>query len=339
MKKILKIFLILVLIIFLFLVGVFCFFFVGGTTEAKKINWGIDFSQMQAESLKLNWKEAYLSLIYDLGVKNIKIHTQWDWVEGKQGQYFFDDVDWQIKKAKENNVNIIYVLGLKTGRWPECHMPSWANGLNEQEQKQEILDFIKTTVTRYKDNKNIIYWQVENEPLFEFGECPNWYYKSEDFLRQEVAFVKALDPTRKVIVSDSGEGSMWFDVAKIGDIVGTTLYRSVWTHISENSGFYFNYFFSPTYYARKAFLIKTLYGKDVICIELQAEPWASKPFYDVPLSEQYKTMDLKTIKDNIQYAKETGLNTFYFWGAEWWYWLKEKQNAPEIWNELKTLFK
>lgn len=338
MNKFFKYLLIFLLVCIIIGLGIFCFFFVGKAKTADNIVWGVDFSQMQAESLKLDWKEVYLSLIYELGAKNIKIHTQWDWVEGKKGEYYFDDIDWQIKKAKENNVKIIYVLGLKTGRWPECHIPEWAKGLDEKQQKQKILDYIGKVVARYKNNSNIIYWQVENEPLFEFGECPGWYYKNEDFLKEEVKFVKSLDPSRKIIISDSGEGSMWFDVAKIGDIVGTTLYRGAWANISEDKGFYFNYFFSPVYYSRKALLIKTFYKKDVMCIELQAEPWASRPFYDVELSEQYKSMNLQRIKDNIQYAKETGLDTFYLWGAEWWYWLKEKQDSPEIWNEVKSLF-
>jgi hypothetical protein len=75
-----------------------------------------------------------------------------------------------------------------------------------------------------------------------------------------------------------------------------------------------------------------------MCIELQTEPWASKPSHDVPLKEQAKTMNLEIFKKNIKYAKETGLDKFYLWGVEWWYWMKTTQNQPQIWNEAKTLF-
>jgi hypothetical protein len=34
-------------------------------------------------------------------------------------------------------------------------------------------------------------------------------------------------------------------------------------------------------------------------------------------------MSLERFKYNIEYAKNTGLNTFYFWGAEWWYYMKK----------------
>ena len=85
-------------------------------------------------------------------------------------------------------------------------------------------------------------------------------------------------------------------------------------------------------------LIKKIFGKNVICIELQGEPWPPKPIYAVPLEEQLKTMNLKEFKQNIEYAKDTGLDKFYFWGVEWWYWMKVEQNQPEIWNEAKALF-
>ena len=338
MHKALKIFSIIFLALVILLLIVLCFLFVGRAKTQSKINWGVDFSQMQAESLGLNWKQMYSEMIDGLGVKNIKIHTQWDWIEGEKGNYYFDDVDWQLNQAKLNGVKIIYVVGMKSGRWPECHIPDWAKNLSEQEQKDVTLSYIKTVVERYKNNSAISYWQVENEPLFKFGECPGWYYKDDSFLKQEVAFVKSLDPFRKIIVSDSGEMSSWFDAAKIGDIVGTTMYRGAWAHISNNLGFYYHYLFSPVFYSRKALLIKKIFGKDVICVEFQAEPWASKPFNDVPLTEQNKTMNLQIFKDNVKYVKATGFDTVYFWGVEWWYWLKTTQNQPAIWNEAKILF-
>ena len=188
---------------------------------------------------------------------------------------------------------------------------------------------------RYKDNDTIAVWQVENEPLFKFGLCP-WYDKN--FLKKEVELVKSLDSTRQIIISDSGEQSMWFGAAKIGDIVGTTMYRKVWGLISDNFGFYIDSFLPPVHYWRKAQIIKKIFGKDVVCTELQAEPWAHKLFYDVPLEEQEKTMNLEQFKKNIEYAQETGLQKFYLWGAEWWYWMKETQNRPAIWNEAQKLF-
>ncbi|KKU86167.1 MAG: hypothetical protein UY15_C0014G0009 [Parcubacteria group bacterium GW2011_GWA2_47_9] len=73
-------------------------------------------------------------------------------------------------------------------------------------------------------------------------------------------------------------------------------------------------------------------------MELQAEPWGPKLLYDSPLEEQEKTMNLEQFSYMIDFAKRTGLDTFYLWGGEWWYWMKEKQNNPAIWNEASKLW-
>jgi hypothetical protein len=328
MKKIWKIFLSALVLIFVFVV----YFFLGSAPQQKNITWGINFSQMQAENLKLDWKETYSAAIRDLGVKNIKLLVQWDWVEGERGGYYFDDVDWQVQEAQKNNVKMVMVLGQKTGRWPECHIPQWAQNLPDQERGKELLAYLEKMVLRYKDSKAVAYWQVENEPLFAFGECPK---TDIDLLKQEVALVKSLDPEKRpVIISDSGEWSSWLEAAKIGDMVGYTMYRRVW---SDAFNGYITDPFPPLYYWLKAQLVKLLSGKKVECVELQAEPWVHVSFYDSSLEEQKNTMDLNRFKSNIAFAKMTGEDTFYFWGTEWWYWMKEKQGQPEMWNEAKSV--
>ena len=340
MSKLFRIFFIFLAIIIILVIAFFTYFFIGKPKVQKGITWGVDFSQSQAEYLKINWKETYLAIINDLRVKNIKLHTNWNWVEGKQDNYYFNDIDWQIKQAEQKNVKIIYVLGIKTGRWPECHIPFWAQNLTKSQQQTELLKYITEVVRRYKSSKAISYWQVENEPLFRFGKCPNWYYQDDSFLRTEVNLVKSLDPARQVIISDSGEQSAWFGAAQIGDIVGATMYRNAWAQVTNTFGFNASYsFLNPTVYSRKANIIKQLFGKKLICIELQAEPWTSSPFLEAPLDEQIKSMNPVIFKENIEFAKDTGFDTFYLWGAEWWYWMKTKNNYPQIWDQAEQLFK
>lgn len=332
MKKMIIAILIIIAVV---LAVIFCYFFVGSAPEAKHITWGVDFSQMQAETLKLDWKQTYLAILEDLGAKNIKLHTQWDFVEGKKDVFYFDDTDWQVAQAQSHDAKLIYVVGMKTGRWPECHIPAWADGLSKEQQQAEILTYVTQVVNRYKGSPAIYAWQAENEPLFNFGECP-WYDK--DFLTKEVALIKSLDPTRPVIISDSGEQSLWLDAGKIGDIVGVTMYRKLWFSVTKNFGFYATFPLPPVFYQRRAQIIQYLFHKTVICVELQAEPWAYKQFYNLPLSEQEKTMNLQQLKDNVSYAKATGFNTFYFWGVEYWYWLKTTQNQPALWDYEKGIF-
>jgi hypothetical protein len=148
--------------------------------------------------------------------------------------------------------------------------------------------------------------------------------------------VKSLDPNRPVVISDSGELSLWIQAARIGDVVSVTMYRKAWFHEVNR---YVEYPLPPVFYARKAQIIRTFFKKEVIVGELQAEPWgAGKLLYDTTLAEQQETLDLEQFKKNIAFAKRTGLKEFYPWGAEWWYWLKEVHAKPDIWDEAKQLF-
>ena len=310
---------------------VFSFLFLGPKPSLKEITWGVNFSQKHTQDFGLDWQETYLALIKELGAKNIKLATHWDLLEAKEGEYFFKDLDWQVNKAEEEGVELILVIGMKTPRWPECHLPFWAEGLRKEEQQEKILALIREIVLRYRDSSAIVFWQVENEPFFSFGQCP---WRDDKFLKKEIALVRSLD-NRPVIISDSGEYSFWFKAARFGDVVGITMYRKVWFHQLKT---YFTYPLSPLFYSRKAALVQLVFNKEVVNGELQAEPWGPRLLYDSPLEEQEKSMSLEQFKKNIEYAQRAGLPRTYFWGAEWWYWLKKK-GQPQYWQEAEKVFK
>lgn len=307
------------------------YLFVGSATPAAHITWGVNFSERHSMSFGLDWKAVYVALLDDLGAKDIKTLMGWDLLEPTRDSFTFQDLDFQTREAERANAELIVVIGMKTGRWPECHIPEWAKGLSKEEQQEEILELLTATVTEFKSSPAIMAWQVENEAMFPFGDCP-WYDTA--FLKKEVALVKSLDPVHPVIVSDSGEVPLWWKAATIGDIVGTTLYRTVWfTQLDR----YLNYPLPPVFYGRKAALVKALFGKDVWNVELQAEPWGQTLLYDLPLEEQRKTMTPEKFAPIVEYARQTGLDTFYLWGAEWWYWMREKHNDPGMWDAAEAL--
>lgn len=305
----------------------------------EEVVWGVDFSESQAIYLGLNPAETYSAIIHDLGAKHIKIHINWNATEAVQHQFNFASLDAQVREAEANNVKLILVVGLKTGRWPECHTPAWFAKIAPEEREAEIIRYTSTIVGRYKKSKAVEYWQVENEPFIKFGTCPAWYYKTESsVLAAEVAAVRELDPSRKIIISDSGELSSWSEAAKMGDIVGITTYRSSWNATEKTFGLNPYTFLSPDFYTAKAAVIESYYNKPVISVELQAEPWASKGLAEASLAEQAKSMNPELFAENIIFAKQAGLGAYYFWGAEWWYWMKTKHNQPEIWDQAKALF-
>jgi hypothetical protein len=323
---------ILTILLIVFLITFF-YFFIGTPPESQEITFGVNFSQKHAQDLGLEWKENYLALLDDLKVRNFKLITHWDLIEGERDKFYFDDLDWQIKETEDRGAKIILVIGLKTGRWPECHIPEWARNLSKEDQQERILNLLKEIVLRYRQSEAIFAWQVENEPFFPFGECQ---WKDKDFVAREISLVREVDSQKRPIVfTDSGEGSFWFEASKLGDIVGITIYKKVWFKELKS---YIYYPLPPVFYWRKAVLINKFFNKRVIVAELQAEPWGPVLLYDLPLKEQQKTMDLEQFKYNISFAKKTGLGEFYLWGGEWWYWLKEKQGKVEIWEEAKKLF-
>lgn len=328
-KKILK----RILLILLFLILIFLgYLFIGSAPQAEKITWGVNFSQKHAKDLGLDWKETFLSLLDDLGARNFKIAAHWDLIEPEEEKFTFNDLDWQIKESGKRNAKVFLVIGMKTTRWPECHIPDWAINLKKSEQQEKILRMLEKIVLRYKDSPSIWAWQIENEPFFPFGVCP-WVDKK--FLKKEINLVKSLDPQRSIIEADSGEGSFWINAARFGDIPSTTMYKKVYFRQIK---MYIEYPLPPVFYWRKAQIIKFLFRKKVIVGELQAEPFGPVLLYDLPLAEQEKTMNLERFKKNIEFATKTGFDTFYLWGSEWWFWMKTRQNRPEIWEEAKKLF-
>ena len=310
------------------------------TSQAdNEILWGVNFSESQAEYLGLDAKEVYQAIIHDLGAKKIKIHINWNSTEKNRNNFNFSSLDYQVAEAQKNNVKLILVIGMKTGRWPECHTPTWFEQVPKDTRQDEIVRYVSTIVERYKSSKAVEYWQLENEPFLEFGTCPDWYYEQDtSLLEAEVAAVRAIDAEREIIISESGELSDWTKAASLADIVGVTMYRSSWNETEKTFGLNPYSFLAPEFYSAKAAFINHYYKKPVISIELQAEPWTAKPLGESSLEVQAMSMNPELFKENVEFAKQAKLGSYYFWGAEWWYWMKTKHNQPEIWELAKQLF-
>lgn len=329
-----QIFHILILVLLIIIVSFLVLYLVTPAQAPQKTTFGITFSKMQAESLGLDWPEAYLAVLDDLKVKHLRLPVYWNEIEPEKNQYFFTDLDWQISQAKKRDVEIILVIGRKQPRWPECFIPDWAKAKDMQEQHRDILEMLKTVVQRYQDEENIWAWQIENEPLFRGGDCPECNKK---FLDQEIALVRYLDP-RPIIITDSGEFSFWIEGPQRANVFGTSLYKIVRNKVLG----YISYEFIPvSFYQKKATLIKKIFPhlEEIIIIELQAEPWVEKlPITRYHLAKQFQTMDFNRFRNTIEYAKAVGYPKTYLWGVEWWYYLKVNENHPEFWQEAKHLF-
>lgn len=297
----------------------------------KDIKWGVAFSKPFSINMGLDWRETYTAILDDLRPQSLRLPIYWTDVEERDGEYNFEDYDWMVEEAANRDIDLILVVGRKLPRWPECHEPEWVKRAGITERNEELLKYISSAVMRYKDKPNIYAWQVENEPFLPFGECPGL---DVELLDSEIALVRALDAAHPIIITDSGELSIWTRAYKRADIFGTTMYRVVW---SDTLG-HIKYPLPPKFFWLKANLVRLFYPeKPIIVSELQAEPWGSKLIFETPLEEQALSMNIAQFRDNIQYARDVGFPEVYLWGAEWWYWMKEKHQRPEFWEEAKEI--
>jgi len=299
--------------------------------SAGEPEWGVTYSVKYAEELGLDPRTTFLGILDDLKVTNVRLPSYWDRVEKTPGNYYFRELDWLIEEASRRNVKIVLVLGQRQPRWPECHIPGWAENLPRAIREDRLLKFIDAVVQRYQGNDNIAVWQVENEPFLDiFGECEP---TTADFVKSEIALTKSLDD-RPVMITESGELSTWLRGAQLADILGVSLYRITWNKYLG----YFYYPIAPDHYHSKIELIAPLVEK-VICTELQVEPWAPDGITNMSYEEMIAALPLKKARNNVEFARRVGFPEIYLWGAEWWYYMKEKHGDDTYWQEMKNLWK
>jgi hypothetical protein len=130
------------------------------------------------------------------------------------------------------------------------------------------------------------------------------------------------------MVTDSGELATWFRTRRLADYLGTSIYRT--TYPLQH------YLIPASYYRLKAWIIEKPLDK-ILVSEFQAEPWSKEALIDTPIAKQNNNFDLAKFKDDIEFSQKLGFSRVYWWGAEWWYWMRI-QGDPSIWNEAKKLF-
>lgn len=298
------------------------------------ITYGMSFNTMYARELGLDWQETYQAIIGELGVRHLRLAAHWPMVEPVPGVYNFSELDYQIAEAERVGAEVILGVGRRLPRWPECHIPNWAQGRTWEEQKVSLHAYMTAVVERYKASPAVTTWQVENEPylaLFAFEHCGEL---DEAFLHEQVTLVRTLDPTRPVLVTDSGNLGTWTGAYQAGDMFGTSVYVHFWNPELGQ----FRTFLPPWFYRVKDNAVQLWYGeKPTLLIELSAEPWLVAPVVEVDLETQFTRMNEEKFRDILAYAEATRYDRQYLWGAEWWYWL-HLQGESTMWQIGKELF-
>ncbi len=294
-------------------------------------NYGVSFSLHRCSELGIPPKRVLRSAIKELGFRRFRIMSYWNIHETKEGVYDFTELDWQIKMIEKAGGEVTLCLGKRQPRWPECHLPDWANP-NSKDWYQPLYKYIEAVVLRYKDNKCVNSYQLENEALLkEFGYCEDQDF-SRDRLRSEFNLVRKLDPSRPILMTLSDSWGLPI-IGPYADGYGMTIYP---IH-SDGKNNYTKTKRPPLFFKARAKFIETIYRKPVFIHELQAEPWLDKNILDYKAEHQLRYMNPSILTNNIDFSQKTGIKPVDLWGLEWWYWLKENQQSPEIWDTIKKL--
>ncbi len=295
---------------------------------------GLTFSPKAATALGLDWKEIYKKLLVDLQPDVIRIPIYWDILEPVNNEFHFEDFDYQLDLLEGTDIEVILAIGHKLPRWPECHLPNWVSNLDNEAIEMELQQMIETVVKNYRNNSRVITWQVQNEVLFTFGECPEWS-SNRKRLKSLITSVQKLAPEDKVATSDSGELSFWLKTSTLPiDTLAISLYRSVY---NPDRGGYFYWPVNPYYYKIHAFLVRP-FVREIIISELQLEPWGPAPVQDLSDEEVLLSITPEEIDIRLDFAQRTGATTILAWGVEWWYYMQEVRGNSEFLQSAQKYF-
>jgi hypothetical protein len=259
-------------------------------------NFGVSFSIKQCRNFGIDERATLKWLIEDAGFRRFRLMTYWNEHEKTPDNTDFSELDWQIDQIKP-------------------------------ERTAALLKYVETVVNRYRTEESIASYQLENEALLEsFGTRPEVDRRR---LNQEYELIKALDPTRPIIMTTSTSWGIPIRQPR-PDIVGFSFYQKLY-----RDGRYSTAFHSPWLDRMRAGLVGLFYGAPCFIHELQLEPWGPTAIWKMPISEQDKSMGTKQIERNLALAHNTGLKPVDLWGGEWWYYRLKKQNDPTIWQAVQ----
>lgn len=338
---------------------------------AAPVSIGTTYSRRQSAYLELDWKRAYLEIL-NLNWFAIRLGAYWDEIEKKPDEYDFEKLDWQIEEAKKRNIPVVLTVGMKAPRWPEFFIPSWLAGRVDAAfgsdvsknafLRERTLKFVRAVVEHYRDEPDVRYWQVENEPMDREG--PHFWWIGKDFLRQEVELVRGLDaaprhstglrrmtaaPRPVILTAATYPNTFLFFLARfrldanpiyeclgLCDILGINVYPVVGQKFWRFKIYFWSNPDERAEYFTKVLRLARRFGKDVWIMELQAEPWEPGNLVWLSPEEPPSTLP-KDIKQSYDEFSALGFHVIFLWGSEFWYYRRVRHEDRHWWRAARQL--
>lgn len=325
---------------------------------------GTSFSPWRAEYLGLDYQKAFIRL-EAMHFRVIRLSAYWDQVD-REG---YDQLDWLMNEAQRARQPIVLTVGMKALGWPEFFIPDGARASERISQGQDVasdssiregtLGFVDETVLRYRDNRALLAWQIENEPFNRAG--PDRLWIDANFVRDEIASVRSLDGHHRPlivnafshfnVVWDRASAPQGFDLRQLlgfeadgaerdvlsvlnrGDVLGLDVYTAIgYQFLGRDQMSHAD----ADWPDRLAVMrdIARRQGKQAWITEAQAEPWESSPSsYTSPKSTSPQA--IRTIFANL---KDAGYTTILFWGSEYWLWREDRGDSRWV-DTVKSILR
>ncbi len=311
---------------------------------------GVSFRPLQADALGLDARttlDALLAYPFQL----IRLGAYWDRIEPAPSVFSPDALDWQIDTAERAGKQIILNVGaVKTFGYPEYFAPKYLlqrplreGALVSPEAHRPLLDaataFVSRIVERYRDRTAIVAWQVEHEAVDPLGVEHSWRL-SAAFVQEEVAAVRAADPTRPVMLNGflptsslvrlqqwwrtRDQGDSLAVAQRLADIVGVDYYPRHALFSVGGRTVYLNGNLRRQRRWAQLLAWAAAHGRRIMISEGQAEPWETLTTPPSPHGQaMYSCPPEKVIANYNDCIGWTGpgassLYAYLFWGAEYW---------------------
>lgn len=313
---------------------------------------GVNFSCRRAQALvpDTDCDALFAALLDDLGATRVRLAIYWDELEPERGRFDFGQVDRFIAAAEERGVTIVPILGMKSTYRPEFYLPAWLEAgrlppgtspADDAGIAAATLAMLTAAVEHLAPSDAIEAWQVENEPDVHPDDDTSGWSVPDAFLAREIAAVRAADPRhRPVIVTDDTSQFWqrgWIRLLGMADGIGLSFYtrRPDSMFPGEGQSRRFDHgALGPDIWHQVT--RAHLEDRRVWIVELQAEPWQNRPV------EELRPDDIISIspgrmRDNVALARRTGADRAYLWGAEWWWYMRERWDEPAYWETAREL--
>lgn len=163
-----------------------------------KPKYGVTYSFEQAGWFGLGPRSSYTKLLDEFDFDWVRLSFHW-------AKYNISDLKFAVGEAAKRDVDVIVALGAKTPYFPEYKWPDeiksrvkFGDTIDlDHPVANDILEINKSVVRELSNYDNIIFWQVENEPLI--GNVNRWKI-DPGLIAAEVEAVRSTDPKNRPII-------------------------------------------------------------------------------------------------------------------------------------------